>query len=54
MLYDCQKDPEEAPEARCLLEAIRQIVFEGRLPTERQLAQKLDAVPWMALDPRDT
>jgi hypothetical protein len=25
-----------------------------RLPTKRQLAQELDAVPWMAFGPRDT
>lgn len=54
MLYDCQKAPVEAPEARCLPEAIRQIVCEGWLPTERQLAWELNALPWMALDPRDT
>jgi hypothetical protein len=54
MLYDRQKAPVEAPKARCLLEAIRQIVCEGRLPTERQLARELNALPWMALGPRDT
>ena len=49
MLHDRPKDPQEAPEARRVLEAIRQIVSEGRLPsdgrlpTERQLAAELEA-----------
>ena len=54
MLYDRQIAPVETPQVRGLPEAIRQIVCEGRLPTERQLARELNAVPWMALGPRDT
>lgn len=54
MLYDRQKAPVETPQVRGLPEAIRQIVCEGRLPTERHLARELDTTPWMALHPRDT